>query len=457
MSQILGHGSENLSIKARLLLMSTDEGWLEQASHDFDRLGLRCLCASSFEAGEIVIQDLEIEAVLLDNSFANIDKDVVARLKSAGAPRILPICLWQRQENADRALEWSLCFDAQSHPQQIVLRIEHLIRTAVAEEEFEVRKLCFAHGSFDHTQESETQFPLTILSAGKPTPEFLAVNHALQSAGVELYAALTSYSAFDYLHDKLFDCVLLWADEQPSEALSIASGMRRNTRLYHTPVLLRLDRGVEIDLGESYLRGVNDIATKQAATQEVCERLLRLARDYRKAASIRRRLENMRHLPDVDRDTGLFGRDLFAQHLARLSTASQARNRPLSVCILKIADTADLAKARKASKLERAIPQIGSMIARLIRAEDTGGRLSPDIFALAMPATSQAQARQVGERIAAVVGCTAFDSDVGGPPVVIEFDIGVAQIQFDEPPAQALLRAAANIRQTSENGGFHAF
>ncbi|MBW8879960.1 MAG: GGDEF domain-containing protein, partial [Asticcacaulis sp.] len=57
--------------------------------------------------------------------------------------------------------------------------------------------------------------------------------------------------------------------------------------------------------------------------------------------------------------------------------------------------------------LDRAVPQVGSMIARLVRAEDSGGRLSNEVFALALPATPRAAALNVAERIAAVIGCTA--------------------------------------------------
>jgi two-component system cell cycle response regulator PopA len=88
------------------------------------------------------------------------------------------------------------------------------------------------------------------------------------------------------------------------------------------------------------------------------------------------------------------------------------------------------------------MPQIGSMIARLVRAEDTAARLGPEVFALALPATGQAQARLVGERIAAVLGCTAFEAGDGQPPFVIEFDVGAARLEPGQSAADALQHAA---------------
>ncbi len=87
------------------------------------------------------------------------------------------------------------------------------------------------------------------------------------------------------------------------------------------------------------------------------------------------------------------------------------------------------------------------MIGRLVRAEDTAARLGPETFALALPATGLQSARAAAERIAAVIGCTAFDAGEGRPPFVVEFDIGVAEVEPGETAGRALERAAARLQQ----------
>jgi two-component system cell cycle response regulator PopA len=82
------------------------------------------------------------------------------------------------------------------------------------------------------------------------------------------------------------------------------------------------------------------------------------------------------------------------------------------------------------------------MVSRRVRAEDTAARLAPEMFALALPATNGGEARLVGDRIAAVIGCTAFESAGDQPPFVIDFDVGVAQVEAGESAARALERAA---------------
>jgi two-component system cell cycle response regulator PopA len=92
------------------------------------------------------------------------------------------------------------------------------------------------------------------------------------------------------------------------------------------------------------------------------------------------------------------------------------------------------------------MPQIGAMISRLVRAEDTAARLAPEVFALALPATRLGEARLVSERIAAVIGCTAFHAGDDRTPFVVSFDIGEAERMADESPASLIERAALDAR-----------
>ena len=83
------------------------------------------------------------------------------------------------------------------------------------------------------------------------------------------------------------------------------------------------------------------------------------------------------------------------------------------------------------------------MVSRLIRTEDTAARLSSEVFALALPGTTEAQARIAAQRIVAVIGCTAFEAGPGRSPFVVEFELGVAEQQPGEAPARTLERASS--------------
>jgi two-component system cell cycle response regulator PopA len=110
--------------------------------------------------------------------------------------------------------------------------------------------------------------------------------------------------------------------------------------------------------------------------------------------------------------------------------------------MLRLSDSPDLKAPRAGGWVARAVPQIGAMIARLVRVEDTAARLAPEVFALALPATPLISARAAGERIAAVIGCTAFEAGQGAAPFVAEFDLGVAEVRSPDALGQALEQAA---------------
>jgi two-component system cell cycle response regulator PopA len=333
------------------------------------------------------------------------------------------------------------------HPAQAAMRLDSLVRMTIAEEEFELRAETFAERGRRLDLPEEPSGPYRILAIGEPAPEFLALSNALAKSGAEVVGAFTAYTAFDYLHERPFDAVVLWADENQSEALSIATGMRRNTRLYHIPALLYLQAPATIGLAEAFHRGVSDLATPEVPATETARRIVELARNYRRQTAIRQALDKARGAGLMDGPTGLFTRDLFAAHLVRLVQAARLRNRPLSLCVLRVSEKPDLGFARAGGWMDRAIPQIGSMIGRLVRAEDTAARLGPEVFVLALPATNQSAARAAGERIAAVIACTAFDAGDKRPPFVVEFDIGVAELEMGENAARALERAAALAAQ----------
>ncbi|MDI6624989.1 MAG: GGDEF domain-containing protein, partial [Brevundimonas sp.] len=54
--------------------------------------------------------------------------------------------------------------------------------------------------------------------------------------------------------------------------------------------------------------------------------------------------------------------------------------------------------------------------------------------------------RIAADRIAAVIGCTAFDAGPDRAPFVVEFEVGVAEVAPGESPATVLERASADIR-----------
>ncbi|WP_337185310.1 diguanylate cyclase [Phenylobacterium sp.] len=436
-------------VQARVLIVARDDSTAGPLAEGLDRLGWRTVTARTEAAARVALADLQVQAAIVDLSALDDPAAGLAeRLRTACAPRRLPVLAMGAPDVLRSAPlhdhgGFDLTLAGPLHPAQAAMRLETLVRTAVAEEELEIRVETFAERGHAFDAPADDPAPFRILAIGEPAPQFLALSNALARHGAEVVGAFTAFTAFDYLHERPFDAVVLWAADNPHEALSIAAGLRRNTRLYHTPALLYMRAESAVTTAEAYHRGISDVASPETPESETALRVVELARAYRRQKSVRAALEQARHSGLMDAATGLFTRDLFAAHLMRLARSAKARNRPLSVCMLKVAEKADLHAPRTGGWVARAIPQIGSMIGRLVRVEDTAARLAPEVFALALPSTSFHAARAAGERIAAVIGCTAFEAGSGATPFVVEFDLGVAEVTSPDGVGYALEQAAA--------------
>ncbi len=434
------------SPRARILILAAQDDLAGGLSDGLDGLGWQTVTARSVEAAERAVSDMAIEGVIVD-ARTGYPPGLAVRLKAAAGPRRVPVVLLGGHDN-----DADLHMTPPVHPAQAALRLEHLVRAAVASEEFELRRETFKDQGVDLTP-APSQIVRRVLVVGEPDPRFLALANVLESADVELTAALTPYTAFDYLHEREFDAVLLWGGARRTEALSIAAGIKRNTRLYHLPVVLYLGSDADISLDEVFGRGVADVASPDTPIEETAQRVLALADAYRRHQTIREILERARNSGLMDPATGLFTRELFASHLARLAAASTKRHRPLSVCVLRVASEEGVDQARAGGWVDRAMPQIGAMISRLVRSEDTAARLAPEVFAVALPATRLGEARLVSERIAAVIGCTAFHAGEDRTPFVVTFNIGEAERLPDESPMSLLERAAQAAEKATEPVG----
>ena len=440
-----GHRRELLESDPRILVVAIDDALVGPLCQGLDQLGWPTVTARTIDAALLVLKDISVDAAVIEARGLQ-DQSAVARLRDAAAPRYLPVLMIGAGEGENGDVD--LMMSSPPHPAQAALRLEQLTRAGIAEEEFRLRQATFAAHGVTLNAPDEGETPLQILTAGAADRRFLAMSNALSAAGAEVVAAPTPYTAFDYLHERAFDAAVLWGGQDHAPALSIASGMKRNTRLYHIPLILYLRGAGDVELADLFRRGFADVAAAETPEDETAERVLALARNHRRRQAIRRALDSVRGSDLMDAATGLFTRDLFASHLARLAEGARSRNRALSVCVLRVAEREPIALARSGGWLDRAMPQIGAMVSRLVRVEDTAARLGPELFALVLPATGVKAARLAAERISAVIACTAFDAGKDRSPFVVEFDVGVAEMQAGETPAAVLERASADLPKT---------
>src|SRR5258705_9215660 len=132
-------------VQARVLIVARDDSLAGPLAEGLDRLGWRTITARGQYAAVTAITDLQIEAAIIDLASCGEESlGLARRLKAACAPRRLPIIGIGDPDPVLQNYGFDVTLAAPLHPAQAAMRLETLVRIAVAEEEFELRKETFA-------------------------------------------------------------------------------------------------------------------------------------------------------------------------------------------------------------------------------------------------------------------------------------------------------------------------
>jgi len=388
-----------------------------------------------------------LESVIIDltksGPTALIEAAALGRqLKAAASPKSLMViamaaaCPEQPLEGLDHVMPAPIV------PIQMASRLDALARLATAEDEIALRAETFAALSNSMPKSSVTAGPYRVLIMAEPAPQVLALYNELSGRGAEVSASFNHHAGFDSLSRTRPDAVVLRADPGLDKAMTLAAAVRRNSAHYHLPISLILTDEADPSPIEAMSKGMSDLIASDRSHAQIADQVLESARLFRRIDKAQATLVNSTRSELMDAATGLFTARLFASHVLGLNKSARRTHRPLSVCVLRVADRKDTAKARASGALDKAMPDLGNMVGRLVRGQDTVARLAPDVFALALPATNAARARLAADRVAAVIGCTQFPAGYNQPHFTVGFDIGVAELSAGETAGMALERAA---------------
>jgi two-component system cell cycle response regulator PopA len=333
-------------------------------------------------------------------------------------------------------------------PVQIAARVRALARLHAMEEVAKRRTAVTAlYGDRGRNLDPVDPTPC-VLYVGDASPRFMALQHILKGAGADVVAAFSSYSAFDYLHEQPFDAVVLNAAGKRDTAFTISSAMRRNARLYHTPVLL-LGTDEDADSAdEAYARGVSDIIAPNTGDDEMRDRILALAAERRRRRRAKAALENCREPRTLDIETGLFHAGFITSHLQDLINASAREEISISVLALRVV-LPEGAERPDDNSSEKARRQFAAMLRHLLRTEDAAARIDPETFLAILPFTDSTGIECVASRVAAIAECTAFESEDPLQPFRLGVVSATVEVQPDETAEALIDRVVRKLQSRS--------
>lgn len=396
---------------------------------DLSRLDMR---VRNWDGAPSALEETNFDAILLFADQIDALTPVIERINASNARHMPRLAIADGTDIPEGLDAW---LRPPAAANQIASRLRALVRLKVMEDI--VRRRRAAAEVFGHTDiesPDETGRP-TVLFVGEATTRFLDLRHALARADADVVAAFSSYSAFDYLHERAFDAVVLNATTRQEMAFTISSAMRRNARLYHTPVLLlsRSNRQEEAD--EAFARGVSDILPWDADETEIRERVLRLASERQRRRRARTRLDACRAPKTLDADSGLFKARFGIAHLQDLLNAGEKAHRPTGLVLMQLGAPSE---AQSDAAIRSARIQFASMLRHLLRAEDCPVAMSGDLYAAILPSTHLDGADSVAERIRAIAECTAFEGDDPLKAFRLTVETGTAEARGAET-AEALI------------------
>src|SRR5690606_36999893 len=128
-----------LGPEARVLMVAAGDDRVGPLSEGLDALGWRTVTARTLAAAERAAGDLNAEAAVFDLADP-MAPGALERLRAAAHPRTLAMVGLGETD----APGFDLVMSGPVHPAQLALRLDQLVRAAVAEEEFVVRSATFA-------------------------------------------------------------------------------------------------------------------------------------------------------------------------------------------------------------------------------------------------------------------------------------------------------------------------
>ncbi len=294
------------------------------------------------------------------------------------------------------------------HASQIANRVNAMIRLGVMEGEI-TRRLTTLHETYGQAPEIGNLSPdrkLRVLFIGKASPSFMIIINALQDNGVDIVAAFTSFSAFDYLHGEPFDAVIMNALEQNEPTFSISEAMRRNSKLYHTPTLFLVDGDTFNDHEKAFDRGARDIIDINSNVEEISGRILELANYHRVHEQMKVDFQRLSIELTGDKTQSAYSEKFLRAHLPHIISDAQTADHPVSLLSIKLLPESveDVTEFVSNAAMQQAVDLLGN----LIRMQDVMCRWETDIVVLVFYDTTEFEARSVLARIRDLLDCTIF-------------------------------------------------
>ncbi|MEM7024400.1 MAG: diguanylate cyclase, partial [Pseudomonadota bacterium] len=276
-----------------------------------------------------------------------------------------------------------------------------------------------------------------ILLIGPAGGEQVQVMSALGGAATAAYAE-SAEAALERLRRGDLDVAVITAARDTEQTQRLCMAIRSDAQLFDLPVLM-VGRPDDIpDRAAPFQWGVSDLLFQPFHPEILRLRVNGWVRQQRLRRRLRGDLGDGSVAVTSDRLTRLYGHGFlhgYVNHLIQ-NDADQA----LAVVSFGVIKMDRINQAHGYAAGDRVLAQFGALLARAGRAEDLPARFGDDRFCIVINGVTPADAREIGERIAAVVTQTPLD--VGdGQQIGVELRIGISVLGSGDHAGSLIDRA----------------
>ena len=237
------------------------------------------------------------------------------------------------------------------------------------------------------------------------------------------------------------------------DGLRLVSHLRTRPKSRHAGVIFVVPEGDQETAAKALDLGASDYIFDPFDNNEMIVRLNSQINRKQVSDQLRNNVTDTLRLAVLDPLTGLYNRRYATQHLAKITERSRETGKQFALMLLDIDNFKSVNDTYGHGEGDRILKEFSQRIQENLRGVDLVSRIGGEEFLIAMPDTSQEQARFASERLRKIIEETPFTCSARHDGLPVTVSIGATLGDPGEIDVDALLRQADKALYTSKAEG----